>query len=71
MSQENVETMRRTMDAFTRADKAAWLAEHDPDVVMIPAARVAGERTHPRCGCDLGLLPGCNRHVGRGLGSDR
>jgi ketosteroid isomerase-like protein len=29
--------MRRTLDAFNRADKAAWLAEHDPDVVMIPA----------------------------------
>ena len=37
MSQENVESMRRTMDAFNRCDKAAWLAEHDPDVVMIPA----------------------------------
>jgi len=37
MSHENVETMRRTLDAFNRADKAAWLAEHDPDVVMIPA----------------------------------
>jgi ketosteroid isomerase-like protein len=37
MSQENVETMRRALDAFNRADKAAWLAEHDPDVVMIPA----------------------------------
>ena len=37
MSQENVETMRRALDAFNRADKAAWLALHDPDVVMIPA----------------------------------
>ena len=37
MSHANVETMRRTMDAFNRGDKAAWLAEHDPDVVMIPA----------------------------------
>ena len=37
MSQKNVETMRRTLEAFNRGDKAAWLAEHDPDVVMIPA----------------------------------
>jgi ketosteroid isomerase-like protein len=37
MSQENVETIRRTLEAFNRADKAAWLADHDPDVVMIPA----------------------------------
>ena len=37
MSEENVESMRRTLDAFDRGDKAAWLAEHDPDVVMIPA----------------------------------
>src|SRR6185503_20409281 len=37
MSQENLETWRRARDAFNRGDKAAWLAEHDPDVVMIPA----------------------------------
>ena len=37
MSQENVETIRRMVDAVNRADRAAWLAEHDPDVVMIPA----------------------------------
>jgi len=37
MSQENVETMRRALDAFNRGDKTAWLAEHDPDLVMIPA----------------------------------
>ena len=29
--------MRRTLDAFNRGDKAAWVAEHDPNVVMIPA----------------------------------
>jgi ketosteroid isomerase-like protein len=37
MSEENTETMRRTLEAFNRGDKAAWVAEHDPDVVMIPA----------------------------------
>jgi ketosteroid isomerase-like protein len=37
MSRENVETMQRTLDAFNRGDKAAWVAEHDPNVVMIPA----------------------------------
>ena len=28
--------MRRILDAYNRGDRAAWLAEHDPDVVMIP-----------------------------------
>src|SRR3954466_8539796 len=37
MSQENVETMRRGVDAFDRRDKAAWLATFAPDAVMIPA----------------------------------
>jgi ketosteroid isomerase-like protein len=37
MSHETVESMRRALDAFNRGDKAAWLAEHDPDLVMIPA----------------------------------
>jgi ketosteroid isomerase-like protein len=37
MSAENVESMRRGLDAFNRADKAAWLAEFDSDAVMIPA----------------------------------
>ena len=37
MSQENVETMRRGVDAFDRRDKAAWLATFAPDAVMVPA----------------------------------
>ena len=37
MSQENVEIVRRTLEAFNRGDKADWLADHDPDAVMIPA----------------------------------
>ena len=37
MSQENVDSMGRALDAYNRADKAAWLAEFDPDAVMIPA----------------------------------
>jgi ketosteroid isomerase-like protein len=37
MSGENVESFRRTLDAFNRGDKAAWLATFDPDAVMIPA----------------------------------
>ena len=32
-----MENARRALDAFNRGDKAAWLAEFDPDVVMIPA----------------------------------
>jgi ketosteroid isomerase-like protein len=37
MSRENVETMRRGVDAFDRRDKAAWLATFAPDAVMVPA----------------------------------
>lgn len=37
MAEGNVERMRRGLDAFNRADKAAWLAEFDPDAVMVPA----------------------------------
>jgi ketosteroid isomerase-like protein len=37
MSQQNVDSVRRGLDAFNRADKAAWLAEFDSDAVMIPA----------------------------------
>ena len=37
MSQENVETMRRGVDAFDRRDKAAWLATFAPDAVMVRA----------------------------------
>jgi ketosteroid isomerase-like protein len=37
MSQENVQTMRRGVDAFDRRDKEAWLATFAPDAVMVPA----------------------------------
>ena len=32
MSQENVDRMRRTNDAFNRRDLEAWLLNADPDV---------------------------------------
>jgi ketosteroid isomerase-like protein len=37
MSEENVEIMRRSLDAFNRGDKTAWLAMSDPDAEMVPA----------------------------------
>jgi ketosteroid isomerase-like protein len=37
MSQENVESFRRGVEAFDRGDKAAWLATFAPDAVMVPA----------------------------------
>src|SRR5262245_24157385 len=36
MSDENVEIVRRTVDAFNRGDKTAWLALYDPDVEVTP-----------------------------------
>jgi ketosteroid isomerase-like protein len=36
MSQENVETLRRGLDAFNRRDKAAWLAVTDPEADNFP-----------------------------------
>jgi|SRR5215217_4174437 len=36
MSQENVETLRRGLDAFNRRDKADWVAAFDPDAENIP-----------------------------------
>jgi ketosteroid isomerase-like protein len=33
MRQENVETVRRAIDAFNRHDLVSWMAEFDPDVV--------------------------------------
>ena len=32
MSQENVETVRQSLEAFDRRDRAAWLALQDQDV---------------------------------------
>jgi ketosteroid isomerase-like protein len=37
MSQENVEIVRRGVDAFNRRDKTAWLATFDPEAEMFPA----------------------------------
>ena len=37
MSRDNVEVLRRSLDAFNRGDKTAWLALFDPDVEMVPA----------------------------------
>ena len=37
MSQENVESLRRSVDALNRGDRTAWLATADPDGEMVPA----------------------------------
>ena len=42
MSEENVETVRQTLNAFDRRDRAAWLALRDPDCEVIPIGDVAG-----------------------------
>jgi ketosteroid isomerase-like protein len=36
MSQENVETQRRALEAFNRRDRAVWLAVCDPEVENVP-----------------------------------
>jgi|SRR5918994_335449 ketosteroid isomerase-like protein len=36
MSQENVETMRQSLDAFDRRDRDAWLVLRDPDSEVAP-----------------------------------
>ena len=36
MSRENVEIVRRLLDAFNRRDSAAWLEVADPDVENLP-----------------------------------
>ena len=36
MSEENVETLRRLLDAFNRRDKAAWIALSDPETENFP-----------------------------------
>jgi len=36
MSQENVETLRRGLEAFNRRNKAAWIAICDPEVENLP-----------------------------------
>jgi len=48
MSQENVDLMRKAMDAYNRRDKAGWLALTDPDMEVVPprewpeSARILG-----------------------------
>src|SRR5438270_8537014 len=37
MSQENVQTLHRGMDAFNRRDRAAWLALCDPEYETVPS----------------------------------
>ena len=36
MSQENVETARKSLEAFDRRDRGAWLAVHDPEHEAVP-----------------------------------
>ena len=36
MAQENVDVARRTLDAFNRRDRAAWLALNDPESECVP-----------------------------------
>ena len=38
MSQENVELVRRGLDAFNRRDRSAWLALAHPDLEWLPPA---------------------------------
>jgi ketosteroid isomerase-like protein len=38
MSQENVETLRQSMNAFDRGDRPAWLALCDPDHEVVPVS---------------------------------
>lgn len=61
MPQENVEILRHGLDAFNRRDKAAFIALCDSGCENFPPEGMAGERTDPRCGSDLGLL---RRHSG-------
>ena len=45
MSQENVEIMRKGMDAWNQHDAALWLSYAAPDVEWMPAGPAAVERT--------------------------
>jgi ketosteroid isomerase-like protein len=38
MSQENVESMRQSLDAFNRRDKTAFLATFDSEAELLPAS---------------------------------
>ena|SRR5436190_220573 len=37
MSQENVQRMRQSLDAFDRRDRTTWLALRDPDCEVVPS----------------------------------
>src|SRR5947208_703458 len=37
MSQENVERMRKSLDAFDRRDRTTWLALRDPESEVVPS----------------------------------
>src|SRR3954470_7411692 len=37
MTHENVETMRRSLEAFDRRDRTAWLASRHPHAEVVPA----------------------------------
>jgi len=37
MSEKNVETMRRSLEAFDRRDRNAWLASRHPHTEVVPA----------------------------------
>jgi ketosteroid isomerase-like protein len=37
MSQENVQSIRESVDAFNQGDKATWLTTIDPEAEMFPA----------------------------------
>jgi ketosteroid isomerase-like protein len=45
MSQEDVDALRRALDAWNRGDLAGWLAAADPEVEWVPAGPAAVERT--------------------------
>jgi ketosteroid isomerase-like protein len=45
MSQENVELIRRAIEAWNRADIDGWLDQATPDFVWIPAGPAAVERS--------------------------
>jgi ketosteroid isomerase-like protein len=44
MSEENVEAVRRTVDAFNRGDRTTWLALRDQDCEIIPVGDWPGPR---------------------------
>ena len=49
MSQENVEIVRRSFDAWSAGDLARWGSMHHPDVVVVPPdGWPEGEQPHSR-----------------------